>query len=98
MKIRSTVPRDKTGFLENGAVCMKIKAQNVAQSLPPAEKKPCNIFATIDKPDTVRPDKYHPRYTPKVRYEPTKEQAPPPISHQHVLKPWKQLPEKPSCP
>ncbi|KAG0098493.1 hypothetical protein BGZ93_011315 [Podila epicladia] len=87
LALRSRMDQFKARFAEHTKAAYEARvakrAQNAAQSLPPAEKKPRNIFATIDKPGPVRPDKYHPRYTPKVRYDPIKEQAPPLISYQH---------------
>ncbi|KAF9383425.1 hypothetical protein CPC16_008919 [Podila verticillata] len=63
-----------------------------------AEPKSTNPFDTLDKPDPDRSHQYRPRYSPKVRYEPSEEQPPPAISTQYLLKPWKELPKKPSLP
>ncbi|KAG0273526.1 hypothetical protein BGZ95_010671 [Linnemannia exigua] len=63
-----------------------------------AEPKPVNPFDTLDKPDPSRSHQYRPRYSPKVRFEPSKEQPAPAISAQYKLKPWKEPPEKPNLP
>ncbi|KAF9340628.1 hypothetical protein BGX26_008929, partial [Mortierella sp. AD094] len=63
-----------------------------------AEPKPINPFDTLDKPDPDRSQQYRPRYSPKIRYEPSEEQPPPAVSMQYMLKPWKVPPEKPSLP
>ncbi|KAG0350948.1 hypothetical protein BGZ54_003506, partial [Gamsiella multidivaricata] len=63
-----------------------------------AEPKPVNPFDTLDKPDPDRSHQYRPRYSPEVRFEPSKEQPAPAISTQYKLKPWKEPPEKPSLP
>ncbi|KAK5814307.1 hypothetical protein F5H01DRAFT_22909 [Linnemannia elongata] len=69
-----------------------------AQSEPEAETKIMNPFATIDKQNPANAHQYRPRFSPKVRFEPSKEQSAPPISMQYILKPWKEPPEKPSLP
>ncbi|OAQ22075.1 hypothetical protein K457DRAFT_453980 [Linnemannia elongata AG-77] len=61
-----------------------------AQSEPEAETKIMNPFATIDKQNPANAHQYRPRFSPKVRFEPSKEQSAPPISMQYILKPWKE--------
>ncbi|KAF9947469.1 hypothetical protein BGZ72_010527, partial [Mortierella alpina] len=63
-----------------------------------AETRPTNPFATVDKQNPAKTHQYRPRYSPKVRFEPSKEQPAPPVSLQYVLKPWKEPPQKPSLP
>ncbi|KAF9536433.1 hypothetical protein EC957_010988, partial [Mortierella hygrophila] len=65
---------------------------------PEAETKTVNPFATIDKQHPANAHQYRPRFSPKVRFEPSKEQPAPAISMQYILKPWKEPPEKPSLP
>ncbi|KAG0014751.1 hypothetical protein BGZ80_010249, partial [Entomortierella chlamydospora] len=60
--------------------------------------KSINPFIPVDKPNPDNNHQYRPRYSPKVRYEPSKTQPPPAVSMQYELKPWKQPPEKPDLP
>ncbi|KAF9915037.1 hypothetical protein FBU30_002207, partial [Linnemannia zychae] len=69
------------------------KARRAAQSLNVPQPKPTNPFLAINKPNPNQPHIHRPRYTPKVRYEPTNKQEPPPVYVQHSWKPWKQRPE-----
>ncbi|KAF9149738.1 hypothetical protein DFQ26_001845, partial [Actinomortierella ambigua] len=50
------------------------------------------MFATVDRPSSANASAYRPRYSAKVRYEPTQRREPPPVMLQHKLKPWKPPP------
>ena len=69
-----------------------------AQSKREEEKIVVNPFATIDKPDAAHSHQYRPRFSPKVRFEPSEEQPTPDIWKEYQLKPWKEPPEKPTLP
>ena len=71
------------------------RADRAGQSLA-TKNNATNPFLTIDKPNPNQRHKYQPRYTPKVRYEPTTKQAPPPKLLQFTLKPWKTPPVQPA--
>ena len=71
-----------------------VHSDRAAQSPEVSQSKPINPFLTIDKPNSIQSHTHRPRYTPKVRHEPTQKQAPPQISLQYTLKAWKQPPEQ----
>ncbi|KAI1288675.1 hypothetical protein EDD11_009736, partial [Mortierella claussenii] len=62
------------------------------------EAKPVNSFATIDKQDPANVHQYRPRFNPKIRFEPSKEQSAPATLMQYTLKPGKEPPEKSDLP
>ncbi|KAG0199717.1 hypothetical protein BGX31_004230, partial [Mortierella sp. GBA43] len=55
-----------------------------------------NPFDTVDKQNPANAHSYRPRYSYKVRYEPSREQPEPAVSLQYTMKPWKDPPEKPA--
>ncbi|KAI8345226.1 hypothetical protein B0O80DRAFT_474871 [Mortierella sp. GBAus27b] len=55
-----------------------------------------NPFDTVDKQNPANAHSYRPRYSYKVRYEPSSEQPEPAVSLQYTMKPWKNPPEKPA--
>ncbi|KAI8358797.1 hypothetical protein B0O80DRAFT_441461 [Mortierella sp. GBAus27b] len=55
-----------------------------------------NPFDTVDKQNPANAHSYRPRYSYKVRYEPSSEQPEPAVSLQYTMKPWKDPPEKPA--
>ena len=74
------------------------RAARDVHSEPEARTKMVNPFATIDKQNPANARQHRPRFSPKVRFEPSKEQPAPAVSMQYVLKPWKTPPEEPSLP
>ena len=72
------------------------RAARDTQSEPETETKTVNPFATIDKQDPANAHQCRPRFSPKVRFEPSKEQPAPAISMQYMLKPWTEPPKKPA--
>ncbi|KAF9140598.1 hypothetical protein BGX20_007484, partial [Mortierella sp. AD010] len=69
-----------------------------AQASSTVASRPPNMFATVDKPSSVNASTYRPRYSAKVRYEPTQKYEPPPVMQQYELKPWNAPPDKPDPP
>ncbi|KAF9925285.1 hypothetical protein BGZ67_008786, partial [Mortierella alpina] len=66
------------------------------KSEPDAETRPMNPFATVDQQNPAIVHQHRPKFSPKVRFEPSKEQPAPATSLQHKLKPWTDPPEKPN--
>ncbi|KAF9982686.1 hypothetical protein BGZ79_005905, partial [Entomortierella chlamydospora] len=61
------------------------RAARDAQSKSEEETMVVNPFATIDKPDAAINHQYRPRFSPKVRFEPSEEQPAPNILMQYEL-------------
>ncbi|KAI1290717.1 hypothetical protein EDD11_009077 [Mortierella claussenii] len=67
-------------------------------SLREPRNKMVSPFATVDKQNAANARQHRPRFSPKVRFEPSKEQPASAASMQYVLKPWKKPLEEPSLP
>lgn len=74
------------------------RALQGAQASSAAVSKPLNMFATVDKPSSANASTYRPRYSAKVRYEPTLKHEPPPVLLQYGPKPWNSPSNKPDAP
>lgn len=74
------------------------QASSTTQASSAAVSKPSNMFATVDKPSSANASMYRPRYSAKVRYEPTLKHEPPLVLLQYGPKPWNPLSNKPDTP
>ncbi|KAI8348805.1 hypothetical protein B0O80DRAFT_462328 [Mortierella sp. GBAus27b] len=82
-----------TGRMKNFMLAFK---ENARKRTVDESSRSINPFDTVDKQNPANAHSYRPRYSYKVRYEPSSEQPEPAVSLQYTMKPWKDPPEKPA--
>ncbi|KAI8345425.1 hypothetical protein B0O80DRAFT_473459 [Mortierella sp. GBAus27b] len=82
-----------TGRMKNFMLAFK---EDARKRTVDESSRSINPFDTVDKQNPANAHSYRPRYSYKVRYEPSREQPEPAVSLQYTMKPWKDPPEKPA--
>ncbi|KAG0202599.1 hypothetical protein BGX31_003558, partial [Mortierella sp. GBA43] len=93
IKVFVTMQQTLTERMNNLMLAFKENAykKTVAES-----SRSNNPFDTVDKQHPANAHSCRPRYSHKVRYEPSNEHPEPAVSLQYTLKPWKDPLEKPA--